>query len=42
MGARLIISKIILDLFRELEMAYPKPGAKRRRELHSIRKRLKK
>jgi PPK2 family polyphosphate:nucleotide phosphotransferase len=41
-NARLIISKIILDVFRGLEMAYPKPGAKRRRELHSIRKRLEK
>lgn len=39
-NTRLIISKIILDVFKGLKMAYPKPGAKRRRELHSIRKGL--
>jgi len=39
-NARLIISEIILDVFNGLIMAYPKPGAKRRRELQSIRKRL--
>jgi len=39
-NARLIISEIILDVFNGLKMAYPKPGAKRRRELQSIRKRL--
>lgn len=36
-NARLIVSTIILDVFKGLEMAYPKPGAKRRRELRSIR-----
>lgn len=41
-NARLIISKIILDVFKELDMAYPAPGAHRRRELHSIRKGLEK
>ena len=41
-NARLIISKIILDVFNGLKMAYPKPTAKRRQELHAIRKRLKK
>jgi len=39
-NARLIISKIILDVLKGLDMAYPKPGAKRRRELHLIRRRL--
>ena len=39
-NARLIISEIILDVFNGLKMAYPKPSAKRRRELHLIRKRL--
>jgi PPK2 family polyphosphate:nucleotide phosphotransferase len=39
-NARLIISKIILDAFKGLKMAYPKPGAKRRRELQLIRRKL--
>ena len=39
-NARLIVSQIILDVLNELEMAYPKPTAKRRRELQSIRKML--
>jgi PPK2 family polyphosphate:nucleotide phosphotransferase len=39
-NARLIISEIILDIFNGLKMAYPKPSAKRRRELHLIRKSL--
>jgi PPK2 family polyphosphate:nucleotide phosphotransferase len=38
--ARLIVSQIILDALNELEMAYPKIAAKRRRELKSIRKLL--
>jgi len=37
-NARLIISAIILDLFKDLKMAYPSADAKRRRELRSIRK----
>jgi polyphosphate kinase 2 (PPK2 family) len=41
-NARLIISEIILDVFRGLKMSTPKPGAKRRRELRLIRKRLSK
>lgn len=36
-NARLIISEIILDVFKGLKMAYPKPSAKRRCELESIR-----
>jgi PPK2 family polyphosphate:nucleotide phosphotransferase len=39
-NARLIISEIILDVFNGLTMTYPKPSAKRRRELQLIRKRL--
>lgn len=39
-NARLIISEIILDVFNGLKMAYPRPSAKRRRELHLIRERL--
>jgi len=39
-NARFIVSKIVIDAFNELKMAYPKTTAKRRRELESIRKRL--
>jgi len=39
-NARLIVSQIILDAFNELELAYPRTTAKRRRELASIRKLL--
>jgi PPK2 family polyphosphate:nucleotide phosphotransferase len=39
-NARLIVSTIIVDAFKTLEMAYPKTSAKRRRELQAIRKRL--
>jgi PPK2 family polyphosphate:nucleotide phosphotransferase len=39
-NARLIVSRIVLDTFDGLSMAYPKASAKRRRELLSIRKRL--
>ncbi len=39
-NARLIVSQVLLDTFNELEMAYPKTTAKRRRELKSIRKQL--
>jgi PPK2 family polyphosphate:nucleotide phosphotransferase len=39
-NARLIVSRIILDAFNELKMAYPKTTTKRRRELKSIRKQL--
>lgn len=39
-NTRLIISRIVLDLFRGLEMAYPEPSKKRRRELRSIRREL--
>ncbi len=39
-NARLIVSRIVLDAFRDLRLAYPKPAAARRRELLSIRKQL--
>jgi PPK2 family polyphosphate:nucleotide phosphotransferase len=39
-NARLIISEIVLDVFKGLKNAYPKTTAKRRRELKSIRKLL--
>ena len=39
-NARLIISAIVLDLFKNLNMAYPTADAKRVRELRSIRKTL--
>jgi len=39
-NARLIVSTIILDTFKALEMRYPKTDAKRRQELQSLRKRL--
>ncbi len=39
-NARLIVSRVVLDTFEALKMTYPKSGAKRRRELLSIRKAL--
>lgn len=39
-NARLIISEIILEVFRGLNMSYPVPTAQRRKELQAIRKRL--
>ena len=39
-NARLIVSQIVLDAFKEMKMAYPKTTAKRQRELKSIRKSL--
>ncbi|MEO8008699.1 MAG: ADP-polyphosphate phosphotransferase [Betaproteobacteria bacterium] len=39
-NARLIISRIIFDVFNGLKMTYPKPSAQRLRELKSIRKQL--
>ena len=37
-NARLIVSRIVLNVLGDLHMAYPKPTAKRRRELTSIRR----
>ncbi len=39
-NARLIVSQIVLDVFNDLKMAYPKTTAKRRLELKSIRQLL--
>jgi len=39
-NARLIVSRIVIDALGGLKMAYPKPTAKRRRELKSIGKLL--
>ena len=39
-SARLIVSRIVLDALKDLNMAYPKPTKKRRSELQSIRKQL--
>lgn len=39
-NARLIISRIILDTFKNLKMAYPKTNEKHRHELESIRRHL--
>jgi len=41
-NARLIVGRIVLDALEGLKMAYPKTTAKRRAELQSIRKQLKK
>jgi PPK2 family polyphosphate:nucleotide phosphotransferase len=41
-NARLIISRIILDTFKSLKLAYPKPTEEHRRELQLIRKQLEK
>jgi len=41
-NARLIISEIILDVFKGLKMSYPATDAKRRQELQLIRKSLEK
>ena len=39
-NARLIISEIILDVFRSLKMSYPKTTAARRKELKAVRAKL--
>jgi len=39
-NARLIISQIVLDTFKSLKLAYPKPSAEHQRELQLIRKQL--
>ena len=39
-NARLIISRIILETLKDLKMSYPKPDAKRVKELQSFRKQL--
>lgn len=39
-NARLIVSQIVLDIFNDLRMAYPKTTEKRRQELTALRKQL--
>ena len=39
-NARLIVSRIVLDAFKDMKMAYPKITEKRQLELESIRKQL--
>jgi polyphosphate kinase 2 (PPK2 family) len=39
-GARLIVSRIVLDSLKELKLTYPRTGAKHRRELRLIGRRL--
>jgi PPK2 family polyphosphate:nucleotide phosphotransferase len=39
-NTRLIVSRIVLDTLEGLRMSYPNAGAKRQKELQSIRKRL--
>jgi PPK2 family polyphosphate:nucleotide phosphotransferase len=41
-NARLIVSKILLDTLKDLDLSYPKTTASRRRELKSLRKKLSK
>jgi PPK2 family polyphosphate:nucleotide phosphotransferase len=41
-NARLIVSRILLDALKGLDLSYPKPDAKRLRELKAIRKELSK
>lgn len=40
LNTRLIVSRILLDVFESLDLAYPKTGAARRRELESLRRKL--
>jgi PPK2 family polyphosphate:nucleotide phosphotransferase len=39
-NARLIVSRVIVETLEDLELAYPKVGAKQLRELQAIRRRL--
>jgi PPK2 family polyphosphate:nucleotide phosphotransferase len=39
-NARLIVSKVVVDMFEKLAMAYPKVNAARRRELRMFRRQL--
>jgi PPK2 family polyphosphate:nucleotide phosphotransferase len=42
LNARLIVSRILVDAFKGLDLAYPKPDAKRLEELKAIRQQLSK
>ncbi len=39
-SSRLIVSEIVIDVFKDLKLAYPEPSAAHRRELSAIRQRL--
>jgi len=39
-GARLMVSRVVLDSLEHLELMYPKTDAKRRRDLRSSGERL--
>jgi len=39
-NARLIVSQVIVDTLKDLDLRYPRPDAKRRRELRAIRRLL--
>ena len=39
-NARLIVSRIVVDALKRLDIRYPRADAKRRRELRAIRRRL--
>lgn len=39
-NARLIVSQIILDAYKDMDMKYPETNEERRQELHSIREQL--
>jgi Polyphosphate kinase 2 (PPK2) len=41
-NVRLIVSQIVIDVFDDLKMAYPKTTPERRRELLAIRKQFEK
>jgi len=39
-NARLIVSQIVVEIMRGMNMAYPTPGVRQRREMRKIRKHL--
>jgi len=39
-NARLIVSQVIVDALKRLDIDYPRPDAKRRRELRAFRRLL--
>ncbi len=40
-NARLIVSRVVLDMLAGLKLAYPKVGARRKRELATLRRMFK-
>jgi hypothetical protein len=39
-NARLIVARILLNVFDELKLSYPRTDSRRRRELRGLRKQL--